>query len=122
MTLTFHKPEPIALKDHPEFNEKWVQQRIIDDLSMLGLGDAEFVTAEKVQHKAGRLDLLLHDDELNRRYEVELMLGATNPSHIMRCIEYWDIERRKYPAYQHVAVIVAEDITSRFLNLISLLS
>jgi hypothetical protein len=50
------------------------------------------------------------------------MLGATNPSHIMRCIEYWDIERRRYPAYEHVAVLVAEDITSRFLNLISLLA
>jgi hypothetical protein len=50
------------------------------------------------------------------------MLGATDPSHIMRTIEYWDIERRRYPAYDHVGVLVAEDITSRFLNLIALLS
>jgi hypothetical protein len=50
------------------------------------------------------------------------MLGDTDPSHIMRTIEYWDIERRRYPAYEHIAVLVAEDITSRFLNLISLLS
>ncbi len=122
MTLQFTKPERISLKTHPHFSEKWVQDHVSDDPSILGLGDLELVQAEKIQPKAGRLDLLLHDDDLNRRYEVELMLGATDPSHIMRCIEYWDIERRHYPAYDHVAVLVAEDITSRFLNVISLLS
>jgi hypothetical protein len=47
-------------------------------------------------------------------------LGATDESHIIRTIEYWDIERKRYPQYEHCAVIVAEDITSRFLNVISL--
>ena len=122
MTLRFTKPERISLKTHPEFTERWVQERVIEDTSILGLGELELVKAEKVHPRAGRLDLLLHDDDLNRRYEVELMLGATDPSHIMRCIEYWDIERRHYPAYDHVAVLVAEDITSRFLNVISLLA
>lgn len=41
-------------------------------------------------------------------------------SHIIRTIEYWDIERKRYPQYEHCAVIVAEDITARFLNVISL--
>ena len=41
-------------------------------------------------------------------------------SHIIRTIEYWDIERKRYPQYEHCAVLVAEDITSRFLNVISL--
>ena len=50
------------------------------------------------------------------------MLGATDPSHIVRCIEYWGIERRRYPAYDHVAVLVAEEVTGRFLNVMSLLS
>ena len=35
-------------------------------------------------------------------------------------IEYWDLERKRYPQYEHTAVIVAEDITSRFLNVIQL--
>ncbi len=122
MPLTFTKPNRIALKSHPEFSEKWVQDRIIEDPSLLGLGELDLVTAEKIQPKAGRLDLLLHDEQLNRRYEIELMLGATDASHIVRCIEYWDIERRRYPAYEHVAVLVAEDITSRFLNVLSLLA
>jgi hypothetical protein len=48
------------------------------------------------------------------------MLGSTDESHIIRTIEYWDVERKRYPQYDHYAVIVAEDITSRFLNVISL--
>jgi hypothetical protein len=51
---------------------------------------------------------------------VEIQLGATDEAHIIRTIEYWDIEKSRYPQYEHVAVIVAEDITSRFLNVINL--
>jgi hypothetical protein len=50
------------------------------------------------------------------------MLGATDESHIMRTIEYWDIERQRYPALEHRAVIVAEEITARFFNVIKLLN
>ena len=70
--------------------------------------------------RAGRLDLLLQDAETNRRFEVEIQLGATDESHIIRTIEYWDLERKRYPQYEHSAVIAAEDITSRFLNIIGL--
>jgi len=63
--------------------------------------------------------LLLQDEE-KRRYEVEVQLGPTDEAHIIRTIEYWDIERKRYPQYEHCAVLVAEDITSRFLNVISL--
>lgn len=50
------------------------------------------------------------------------MLGPTDESHIVRTIEYWDIEKRRRPDKEHRAVIVAENITSRFFNVISLLS
>lgn len=50
------------------------------------------------------------------------MLGATDESHIIRCVEHWDIERRRYPGYDHFAVLVAEDVTSRFLNILGLFS
>ena len=33
------KPERVWLKTHPEPNEKWLQDRIGDDPSLLGLGD-----------------------------------------------------------------------------------
>jgi hypothetical protein len=119
---TYAKHERISLKGHPDFNEKWLQDRIVEDPSILGIGDVIVIATEHTQERAGRLDLLLTDLDQSRRYEVELMLGSTDESHIIRCIEYWDIERRRYPGYEHCAVLVAEDITSRFLNVIALLA
>ena len=112
--------ERVLLKAHPQFNEKWVQERIAEDPKILGLGDVIMKDKERLQPRAGRLDLLLQAADGNRRYEVEVQLGATDESHLIRTIEYWDIERKRYPQYEHTAVIVAEDITSRFLNVISL--
>lgn len=114
------KPEKINLLNHPTLNEKWVQEVIAKDPSILGLGDLILKDKERIQPKAGRLDLLLQDPETNRRYEVEIQLGKVDESHIIRTIEYWDIERKRYPQYDHCAVIIAEDITSRFLNIISI--
>jgi hypothetical protein len=119
-TLRYVKADAITLRGHPSFNEAWLQDRIAEDTSILGLGDVEVVERERRQEKAGRLDLLLYDRGDNTRYEVELMLGTTDESHIIRCLEYWDIERRRYPAYDHCAVLVAENVTSRFLNILSL--
>ena len=118
--MEYTKAEPIVLKTHPQFNEKWVQERIADDPTILGLGDVVLRQKERLQPRAGRLDLLLQDAEEARRYEVELQLGQSDESHIIRTIEYWDIERKRYPQYDHVAVLIAEDITSRFLNVIGL--
>lgn len=120
MKQQYTKHERILLKRHPEFNEKWVQSIIAEDPSILGLGDLILRDAERIQPRAGRLDLLLQDPETKRRYEVEVQLGSTDESHIIRTIEYWDIEKKRYPQYDHCAVIIAEDITSRFLNVISL--
>ena len=110
----------ISLKSHPELTERWVQERIAESPQMLGLGDVVLKDKERIQPRAGRLDLLLQDAEANHRYEVEIQLGKTDESHIIRTIEYWDIERKRYPQYEHTAVIVAEEITARFLNVISL--
>jgi predicted transport protein len=117
---SYIKPERLWLKSHPDYSEKWVQKLIADDPSILGLGDLVLRDQERIQPRAGRLDLLLQDAETKRRYELELQLGSTDEAHLIRTIEYWDIERKRYPQYDHCAVIVAEDITSRFLNVISL--
>ena len=110
----------VNLKNHPELNEKWLQEIIAADPEILNLGDVILKDKERIQAGKGRLDLLLQDADGHGRYEVEIQLGRTDESHIIRTIEYWDIERRKYPQYDHTAVIVAEDITSRFLNVIGL--
>ncbi|HEX9750208.1 MAG TPA: hypothetical protein VGB22_02800 [candidate division Zixibacteria bacterium] len=118
--VNYARHERVWLREHPELNEKWIQARIAEDPSILGLGDLVLKDKERIQPRAGRLDLLLHDVDADRRYEVEVQLGQTDESHIVRTIEYWDIERKRYPQYDHCAVIVAEDITSRFLNVIGL--
>ena len=108
----------VSLKNHPEIKEAAIQQFIFDNPAVLGLGDLSPIRREKIQPSGGRLDLLLGDDDT--RYEVEIQLGATDPSHIIRTIEYWDMEKKRYPQYNHCAVIIAEEITSRFMNVISL--
>lgn len=110
----------ISLEKHSTIDERWLHLRLQDDPSLLGLGDLQVIESERRQPSGGRLDLLLSDPGSLARYEVEIQLGATDEKHLVRTIEYWDIERRRYPKYEHTAVIVAEDITSRFLNVISL--
>lgn len=114
------KLESISIKKAANLSEKWVQDVIADDPTILGLGDLIVKDKERMQPNAGRLDLLLQELESLKRYEVEIQLGSVDESHIIRTIEYWDIERKRYPQYEHVAVIVAEEITSRFLNVIQL--
>src|SRR5438105_2257577 len=103
-------------------DEYWLRDQIADNPAILGLGDLVCVMKEKTQAQGGRLDLLLMDREDESMYEVELQLGETDPSHIIRTIEYWDNEKRRWPKRSHIAVLVAEKITSRFFNVVQLLS
>lgn len=112
--------ENVSLKNHPQINEGNIQDFIFEHPEVLGLGNLTPIIREKIQPSGGRLDILLGDEDNSIRYEVEVQLGATDPSHIIRTIEYWDTERKRYPQYDHCAVIVAEEITGRFFNVISL--
>lgn len=111
--------ERISLKNSKDVNEKMIQDYIFENPACLGLGDLTALTKEKTQPMGGRLDMLMADDN-NTRYEIEIQLGETDPSHIIRTIEYWDTERKRYKKYDHVALIVAEEITGRFMNVIQL--
>ncbi len=116
------RPTFVSMSKDSRINEQWLEGKIFDDPSLLGLGDLVVRERQKRQPTGGRLDLLLEDVQTTpaTRYEVELQLGATDPSHIIRTIEYWDIEKARYPHYNHIAVIVAEEVTARFLNVIGL--
>lgn len=120
--MKYTKLEQISIKHHPEVNESWVQQIIADDPAILGLGDIILKDKERYQPRAGRLDLLLQDNDTNKRYEIEIQLGAVDESHIIRTIEYYDYEKKRYPQYEHCGVLIAEDITSRFLNVLGFLN
>jgi hypothetical protein len=119
--MDYCKAERIFLKNTP-YDEKWLQDRIEEDPSILGLGDLNIIQRERKQSSGGRIDFLFHDPENAIMYETEIMLGSTDESHIIRTIEYWDIESRRFPTKDHKAVIIAEDITSRFFNVISLMN
>ncbi len=103
-------------------DEYWLQNQIFENPSAIGLGDLESVGKEKRQSSGGRLDILLKNPEDDSMFEIEVMLGDTDETHIIRTIEYWDNEKRKYPQRQHYAVLIAENITRRFFNVIHLLS
>ena len=119
--MRYVKATPVNLAASKEFDEAWLEERIVEDPSLLGLGDLVVRDRQRIQKSTGgRLDLLLQNLEGNVLYEVEIQLGETDPSHLVRTLEYWDVERKRYPMYEHVAVIVAEDVTTRFLNVIGL--
>ena len=103
-------------------DEYWLQDLIYESPSILGLGDLIPVSKEKKQSSGGKLDILLKNPDDNSMYEIEIMLGETDPSHIIRTIEYWDIEKRRYPQRQHFPVLVAESFNKRYFNVIQILS
>ena len=61
MSNKYVKHEKISIKSHPDLNEAWVQDLISDDPSIIGLGDLVLRDKERLQPRAGRLDLLLQD-------------------------------------------------------------
>lgn len=118
-TIPIGKSQSIRSCGYDEF---WLQDQIADNPACLQLGELELLSRERQQASGGRLDILLKDPEDDSMYEVEVMLGETDETHIIRTIEYWDNEKRKWPQRQHFAVLVAETITRRFFNVIQLLS
>ncbi len=121
MAYDYVKTKSISLRDAGK-DEKWLQELITKDPTILGFGDVTVIQRERQQPTGGRIDMILSDPEEDLRYEVEIMLGTVDESHIIRTIEYWDVERRRFPAFEHRAVIIAEEITNRFFNVIGLLN
>lgn len=93
------------------YDERWLQDQIYNNPNCLGIGELESISKERIQSSSSRLDILLKNPEDDSMYEVEVMLGETDETHIIRTIEYWDNEKRKWPQRQHYAVLVAESIT-----------
>lgn len=47
MNLQYAKATRVLLKQHPTFNEMWLQDRIAEDPSILGLGDLVLIERER---------------------------------------------------------------------------
>lgn len=93
-------------------DEHWLQDQLAADPTILGLGDVKLVTQELHQTGGGYLDLLFQRD--NTYFSVEVQLGGLDASHAFRALEYWTRNRARWPERDHVAVIVAEQINTRY--------
>lgn len=71
MTLPYVKHNRLLMRNHPVFTEKWLQQQIAADTTLLGLGELDVKDQERSQPRSGRLDMLLFDPVTTTRYEVE---------------------------------------------------
>lgn len=121
MSDDIHIAQQLSIRE-AGFDEYWLQDQIYENPTCLGLGELDAIAKERQQSSGGRLDILLKNPEDDAMYEVEVMLGETDETHIIRTIEYWDNEKRRWPQRQHFAVLVAEHINRRFFNVIHLLS
>ena len=61
----------IQLKNHQVLNEKWLQDIIAEDPSIIGIGDVILKDKEKIHQGAGRLNLQLQDADGIERYELK---------------------------------------------------
>ena len=68
--LKYNKLNKVHLRE-VDLDEKWLQDRIAEDPTILGLGELTLIEREKLQPK-GRLDLLLSDAESGIRYVTEI--------------------------------------------------
>src|SRR5207253_5002550 len=68
--LRFVKSKTFSLARHAMYNEKWLQEQLAEDPSLLGLGDLEVKDIERRQPHAGRLDMLLSDPERSEERRV----------------------------------------------------
>jgi len=86
MPLEWKKATPVRLQS-VDLGERWLQDRIAEDPSLLGLGDLQIIRRERNQPSGGRIDFLMYDPDGKTRYQIEVMLGALDESHIIRTIE-----------------------------------
>ena len=44
--MDFHKAKRVSLRNHPELTERWLHERLIEDTTLLGLGDLAVLSRE----------------------------------------------------------------------------
>ena len=104
-------------------DEDWLHIIICRNPKILRLGKKMMtIKYPVVLHPQGEsLDAVLKDCD-NNTYVIGVMLGGSDPSHIICSIEYWNEERKRHPQRQHFCVLVAEAFDRRYLNVIHLMS
>ena len=71
------KLKRVSLKNHPTLTERWVQDVISNDPKILLIGDVRIIDRERIQPRAGRLDILLQDEDGHGRHGSGQYRGAS---------------------------------------------
>ena len=99
--------------------EPWLVERISEDPTILGRGD---LVLKRASWRSRRVSLLLENPAEMALYVLELQLGPTDDRHIIRLVERWDATRKRHWRKRCFAVLVAEQIAPRYLNILQLIS
>ena len=100
-------------------NEQSLVERINEDPTVLGLGDLDL---KRASWRSRQVSLLLESPAESVLFVVELQLGPTDDRHIMRVVERWLTERKHQRMKRCSAVLVAEEIAPRYVNILALIS
>jgi hypothetical protein len=99
--------------------EQSLVERISEDPTVLGLGDLDF---KRASWRARQISLLLASPAESVLFVVELQLGPTDDRHVIRVVERWLNERKRQRIKRCSAVLVAEEIAPRYVNILALIS
>jgi len=94
-------------------------ERISDDPVILGLGDLDL---KRASWRSRHVSLFLENPCESALYIVELQLGPTDDRHIIRLVERWDATLKRHSRNRCFAVLVAEQIAPRYLNILQVIS
>jgi len=99
--------------------EQSLVERINKDPTVLGLGDLDL---KRASWRSRQISLLLASSAQSVLFVVELQLGPTDDRHVMRVVERWSTERKRQRMNRCSAVLVAEEIAPRYVNILELIS
>ena len=99
--------------------EQSLAERINADPTVLGLGDLDL---KRASWRSRQISLLLESPAESVLFVVELQLGPTDDRHVIRVVERWLTERKRQRFSRCSAVLVAEEIAPRYVNILKLIS
>ena len=99
--------------------EQSLVERINEDPIVLGLGDLDL---KRASWRSRQISLLPESPAELVLFVVELHLGPTDDCHVIRVIERWLTERKRQRTKRCSAVLVAERIAPRYVNILALIS
>ena len=112
-------PESSARPRGGANTEQSLVERINEDPTVLGLGDLDL---KRASWRSRQVSLLLESPTELVLFVVELQLGPTDDRHVVRVVDRWLTERKRQRTKRCSAVLVAEEIAPRYVNILKIIS